>query len=130
MGVSDRRVKQLLRLVRSTEPLKEKRNGAAPEEAGSKVSRAKGKTPAKKRTASASRKRPLVARRQKHTPEVFLNIPYDKKFERLFLAFISGTIGSFARGWEQDAIQRARIQGFMRNCHRCGGGVGAMNENE
>jgi hypothetical protein len=29
---------------------------------------------------------------------------------------------------EQDAIQRARIQGFMRNCHRCGGGVGAMNE--
>jgi|ERR1700688_444497 len=34
----------------------------------------------------------LVARRQKPTPEVFLNIPYDKKFERLFLAYISGTI--------------------------------------
>jgi hypothetical protein len=34
----------------------------------------------------------LVARPQKRTPEVFLNIPYDKKFERLFLAFISGTI--------------------------------------
>ena len=57
MGVSDRRVKQLLRLVRSTEPLKAKRNDAAPEEAGSKVSRAKRKTLAKKPTASASRKR-------------------------------------------------------------------------
>jgi hypothetical protein len=33
-----------------------------------------------------------VARLQKHTPEVFLNIPFDKKFERLFLAFIAGTI--------------------------------------
>lgn len=33
-----------------------------------------------------------MARPQKRTPEVFLNIPYDKKFERLFLAFISGTI--------------------------------------
>jgi len=32
-----------------------------------------------------------VARRQKRTPEVFLNIPYDKKFEWLFLAFIAGT---------------------------------------
>jgi hypothetical protein len=33
-----------------------------------------------------------VARQQKRTPEVFLNIPYDKKFEKLFLAFIAGTI--------------------------------------
>jgi hypothetical protein len=32
-----------------------------------------------------------VSRRQKRTPEVFLNIPYDKKYERLFLAFIAGT---------------------------------------
>jgi len=32
-----------------------------------------------------------VARLQKHSPEVFLNIPYDTKFERLFLAFIAGT---------------------------------------
>jgi hypothetical protein len=32
-----------------------------------------------------------VARRRKHSPEVFLNVPYDKKFERLFLAFIAGT---------------------------------------
>jgi len=31
-----------------------------------------------------------VARVQKRSPEVFLNIPYDEKFERLFLAFISG----------------------------------------
>jgi hypothetical protein len=34
----------------------------------------------------------LVARPQERTPEVFLNIPYDKKFERPFTAFISGTI--------------------------------------
>jgi hypothetical protein len=32
-----------------------------------------------------------VARLRKHSPEVFLNVPYDKKFERLFLAFIAGT---------------------------------------
>jgi hypothetical protein len=31
-----------------------------------------------------------VARVLKRSPEVFLNIPYDEKFERLFLAFISG----------------------------------------
>jgi hypothetical protein len=32
----------------------------------------------------------LVAKSQKPAAEVFLNIPYDQKFERLFLAFISG----------------------------------------
>jgi hypothetical protein len=33
----------------------------------------------------------LVARLRTHSPEVFLNVPYDKKSERLFLAFIAGT---------------------------------------
>lgn len=32
----------------------------------------------------------LVAKSQKPAGEVFINIPYDQKFERLFLAFISG----------------------------------------
>ena len=31
-----------------------------------------------------------MARLPKSSPEVFLNVPYHKKFERLFLAFISG----------------------------------------
>jgi hypothetical protein len=57
LGVSDRRVKELLRLVRSNESLKVKKNRAALEEAGSKVSRAKGNTRTEKRIASASRKR-------------------------------------------------------------------------
>jgi hypothetical protein len=57
MGVSDRRVKQLLRLVRSNEPLKAKKNGETSEETGSKVSGTKRKTATKKRTASTSRKR-------------------------------------------------------------------------
>jgi hypothetical protein len=62
VGVSDRQVKQLLRLVRSNESLKEKKNGAALEGAASKVSRnkvsrTKGKSAAKRRIASASRNR-------------------------------------------------------------------------
>jgi hypothetical protein len=32
-----------------------------------------------------------VAKLRKHSPEVFLNVPDHKKFERLFLAFIAGT---------------------------------------
>lgn len=32
----------------------------------------------------------LVAKARKRPAEVFLNVPYDKRFERLFLAYISG----------------------------------------
>jgi hypothetical protein len=56
MGVSDRRLKELLRLVRSNGTLREK-NGTALEEAGRKVRKTKDMTRAKKRTASASRER-------------------------------------------------------------------------
>jgi hypothetical protein len=31
-----------------------------------------------------------VAKRRKRPTKVFLNIPYDKNFERLFLAYIAG----------------------------------------
>jgi hypothetical protein len=55
MGVSDRRVKELLRLVRSNEQAR--KNGATPEEAGQKDSRTRRVTATKKRTASVSRKR-------------------------------------------------------------------------
>jgi hypothetical protein len=33
-----------------------------------------------------------VPKSQSALPEVFLNIPYDKKFEKLFLAYIAGTV--------------------------------------
>jgi len=56
LGVSDRRVKELLRLVRSNEPLKAKKNGSGSEQE-SKVSRTKRKRLTNKRIASASRKR-------------------------------------------------------------------------
>ena len=36
----------------------------------------------------------LVAKLKKSRDEVFLNIPYDKKFERLFLAYIAGISAS------------------------------------
>jgi hypothetical protein len=36
----------------------------------------------------------LVAKLKKSRNEVFLNIPYDKKFERLFIAYIAG-IGAY-----------------------------------
>jgi hypothetical protein len=36
------------------------------------------------------RKSILVAKSKKSRAEVFLNIPYDYKFERLFLAYIAG----------------------------------------
>jgi hypothetical protein len=55
MGVSDRRVKELLRLVRSNEQAK--KNGASPEEAGKKDSRTGRTATTKKRTTSVSRKR-------------------------------------------------------------------------
>jgi hypothetical protein len=31
-----------------------------------------------------------VAKRKKLGTEVFLNIPYDKKFEKLFIAYVAG----------------------------------------
>jgi hypothetical protein len=40
----------------------------------------------------------LVAKLKKRRAEVFLNIPYDKKFERLFLAYIAG-ISAYAPWW-------------------------------
>ena len=57
LGVSDRRVKQLLRLVSSNEPLKAKKNGSGSKPAGSKVSGKKANARTKKRIESASRER-------------------------------------------------------------------------
>jgi hypothetical protein len=57
LGVSDRRVKELLRLVRSNDRLKAKKNGSGSEQAESKISPTKRKRLTNKRIVSASRKR-------------------------------------------------------------------------
>lgn len=62
-----------------------------------------------------------MARPQKPTPEVFLNIPYDKKFEKLFLAFIAGTaaLGMNPRATLEitSSVRRLeRILGLIRQC--------------
>jgi hypothetical protein len=59
--------------------------------------------------------------RPKRTPEVFLNIPYDKKFERLFLAFISGTIalGMNPRATLEIANSTRRLERILDLIRQC-----------
>jgi hypothetical protein len=66
MGVSEGRVKQLLRLVRSNGAVKAEENGAGAEEGGSRVSRTKRVTAVKKRAESASRKRRARGKTKAH----------------------------------------------------------------
>jgi hypothetical protein len=63
----------------------------------------------------------LVAKSRKPLAEVFLNIPYDKKFDRLFLAYISGTcaFGLVPRATLEipsGASRLDRILGLIESC--------------
>jgi hypothetical protein len=62
-----------------------------------------------------------VARLRKHSPEVFLNIPYDKKFERLFLAFIAGTsaLGLTPRATLEITTSVRRLERILDLIRRC-----------
>jgi hypothetical protein len=62
-----------------------------------------------------------VAKRKRPRTEVFLNIPYDKKFERLFLAYIAGlsAFGLVPRATLEipDSSRRLdKILKLIRNC--------------
>jgi hypothetical protein len=59
----------------------------------------------------------LVAKPKKPRDKVFLNIPYDKKFERLFLAYIAGLVPPHATLEITDSSRRLeRILKLARSC--------------
>jgi hypothetical protein len=62
-----------------------------------------------------------VARVQKPSPEVFLNVPYDKKFERLFLALISGisAFGLVPRATLEITTSVRRLDRILDLIRRC-----------
>jgi hypothetical protein len=62
-----------------------------------------------------------VARPQKPADKVFLNIPYDEKFKRLFLAFIAGisAFGMVPRATLEIPTSRRRLErilGLIGDC--------------
>lgn len=62
-----------------------------------------------------------MARVQKPSPEVFLNVPYDKKFERLFLALISGisAFGLVPRATLEITTSVRRLDRILDLIRRC-----------
>jgi hypothetical protein len=63
----------------------------------------------------------LVAKRRKPTDKVFLNVPYDSKFERLFLAFIAGVsaFGLLPRATLEIATSSRRLDRIVKLIGNC-----------
>jgi len=62
-----------------------------------------------------------VAKREKSRAEVFLNIPYDKQFERLFLAYIAGisAIGMVPRATLEITDSSRRLEKILKLARNC-----------
>jgi hypothetical protein len=63
----------------------------------------------------------LVAKSLRPAAEVFLNIPYDSKFERLFLAYIAGitSFGMVPRATLEIATSSRRLDRILELIHSC-----------
>jgi len=63
-----------------------------------------------------------VAKLKKSRNEVFLNIPYDKKFERLFLAYIAGisALGMVPRATLEITDSSRRLERILKLARSCG----------
>ena len=70
-----------------------------------------------------SRKEPktAAAKEKKSRAEVFLNIPYDKQFERLFLAYIAGisAIGMVPRATLEITDSTRRLEKILKLARSC-----------
>lgn len=62
-----------------------------------------------------------MAKRRRHRTEVFLNIPYDKKFERLFVAYIAGisALGLVPRATLEITDSTRRLDKILRLIGNC-----------
>ena len=62
-----------------------------------------------------------MAKQKKSRAEVFLNIPYDKQFERLFLAYISGisAIGMVPRATLEITASSRRLEKILKLARSC-----------
>ena len=63
-----------------------------------------------------------MAKLKKSRNEVFLNIPYDKKFERLFLAYIAGisALGMVPRATLEITDSSRRLERILKLARSCG----------
>src|SRR5260370_21243059 len=63
-----------------------------------------------------------VVKLKKSHDEVFLNIPYDKKFERLFIAYIAGisALGMVPRATLEITDSSRRLERILKLARSCG----------